>query len=284
MTTVRYASSSKQFTFRSDRPLSNDQISYHAPSVMASVPHESRGEKYSFIPTIQVIDGLREQGFMPYEVRQTKCRDVGKRDFTRHMVRMRHADLISLDQKQEVPEIILLNSHDGSSSYQVMAGYFRMVCSNGLIAGQMTDDIRVRHTGNVVDDVIEGSFTVVDTLKRIEAKKEVFKQIQLDWDERVIFANAAAMTRWGTKGAQDAPIDPAKLLVVRRAEDQDNNLYTVYNRIQENILRGGQRGRSSTGRRMTTRAVSGLTEDVKINRALWALTEKMATLKGAAIN
>ena len=284
MTTVRYDSSNKQFTFRSDRPLSNDQISYHAPSVMASVPHESRGEKYSFIPTIQVIDGLREQGFMPYEVRQTKCRDVGKRDFTRHMVRMRHADLISLDQKQEVPEIILLNSHDGSSSYQVLAGYFRMVCSNGLIAGQMTDDIRVRHTGNVVDDVIEGSFEVVDTLKRIEAKKEVFKQIQLDWDERVIFAKAAAMTRWGTKGAQDAPIDPAKLLVVRRAEDQDNDLYTVYNRIQENILRGGQRGRSSTGRRMTTRAVSGLTEDVKINRALWALTEKMATLKGATIN
>lgn len=281
MTTVRYASSSKQFTFRSDRPLSNDQISYHAPSVMASVPHQSRGDKYSFIPTIQVIDGLREQGFMPYEVRQTKCRDVGKRDFTRHMVRMRHADLISLDQKREVPEIILLNSHDGSSSYQVLAGYFRMVCSNGLIAGQMTDDIRVRHTGNVVDDVIEGSFEVVDTLKRIEGQKEFFKQIQLDWDERVIFANAAAMARWG---ADHAPIDPAKLLVVRRVEDQSNDLFTVYNRIQENLLRGGQRGRSSTGRRMTTRAVSGLTEDVKINRMLWALTEQMATLTGATIN
>ena len=85
----RYGSSSKQFTFRSDSPLSNAQIMQHAPSVMAAEAHASRGDRYAFIPTMTVLDGLRDNGFQPFEVRQTKCRDASKREFTRHMVRMR---------------------------------------------------------------------------------------------------------------------------------------------------------------------------------------------------
>jgi len=269
---IRFASSSKQSSFRSQSALSNEQIAYHAPSVMASEAHESRGERYSFIPTIQVIDGLRAEGFQPYEIRQTKVRDAGKREHTKHMVRMRHASSIVAD---EVPEIILLNSHDGSSSYQIMSGVFRFVCSNGLIAGDMFNNIRVRHTGNVVGDVIEGATRVLEDAKQIGSRIGDYKSITLDYDEQQAFARSALQLRWG----DEQPVQASRLLQPSRWQDRKDDLWTVYNRVQENMMKGGVPGRSATGRRTTTRAVGGVTENVKLNKALWTLADTMAALK-----
>ena len=39
---------------RSDYPLSDDQIRRVAPSIFAEAPHESRSERYSYIPTATV--------------------------------------------------------------------------------------------------------------------------------------------------------------------------------------------------------------------------------------
>jgi hypothetical protein len=270
---IRFASSSKQSEFRSQLPLSNAQIAYHAPSVMADAAHESRGERYSFIPTIQVIDGLRAEGFEPYEIRQTKVRDAGKREHTKHMVRMRHASQIST--KDEVPEVILLNSHDGSSSYQIMSGVFRFVCSNGLIAGDMFNNLRIRHTGNVVGDVIEGATRILEDAKQIGYRIEDYKGIQLSQDEQRAFATAALQLRWG----DDAPVTTNRLLSVHRYADMGTDLWTTFNRVQENMMKGGLPGRSSTGRRTTTRAVGGVNENVKLNKALWTLADSMAALK-----
>jgi hypothetical protein len=270
---IRFASSSKQTEFRSAYPLSNSQIAYHAPSVMAEAAHESRGERYSFIPTIQVIDGLRAEGFEPYEIRQTKVRDAGKREHTKHMVRMRHASQIST--KDEVPEVILLNSHDGSSSYQIMSGVFRFVCSNGLIAGDTFNNLRVRHTGNVVGDVIEGATRILEDAKQIGYRIEDYKGIQLSQDEQRAFATAALQLRWG----DDAPVTTNRLLSVHRYADMGTDLWTTFNRVQENMMKGGLSGRSSTGRRTTTRAVGGVNENVKLNKALWTLADSMAALK-----
>jgi len=269
---IRYATSSQQSTFRSQSALSNEQIAYYAPSVMASEAHESRGERYSFIPTIQVIDGLRAEGFQPYEIRQTKVRDAGKREHTKHMVRMRHASSIVAD---EVPEIILLNSHDGTSSYQIMSGVFRFVCSNGLIAGDMFNNIKVRHSGNVVGDVIEGATRVLEDAKQIGSRIDEYKAITLNYDEQTAFARAALQLRWG----DDQPVVPGSILRPSRWQDREDNLWTVYNRVQENMMKGGVRGRSATGRRTTTRAVGGVTENVKLNKALWTLADTMAALK-----
>lgn len=270
---IRFASSSKQSEFRSQLPLSNDLIAYHAPSVMADAAHESRGERYSFIPTIEVIDALRGEGFEPYEIRQTRVRDAGKREHTKHMVRMRHASQIST--KDEVPEIILLNSHDGSSSYQIMSGVFRFVCSNGLIAGDMFNNVRVRHSGNVVDDVIEGATRVLEDAKQIGYRIEDYKGIELGQDEQRAFATAAMQLRWG----DDAPVTANRLLAAHRREDIKGDLWTTFNRVQENMLKGGIPGHSSTGRRTRTRAVGGVNENVKLNKALWTLADSMAALK-----
>ena len=274
----RYSRGSAQNSFRSEFALSNDQIRHYAPSVLAEEAHESRGERYTFIPTIQVIDGLRAQGFQPYEVRQTRVRDQSKREHTKHLVRLRHESAIVA--KEQVGEIILLNSHDGTSAYQLLSGFFRFVCSNGLIAGDVCNDVRVRHSGNVVDNVIEGSFEVLDNLQQIEGRISEYQGIKLTTSEQILLAEEAITLRWDE---DKSPIVPAQLLRVKRSADADANLWTTFNRIQEGLTQGGLKGRTvGTGRSTRTRAVGGVTENVKLNKALWSLTEKFAQLKTAA--
>src|SRR4249919_4152180 len=109
---------------RSDLPLAEEQMRLAAPSIFAQGKHTSRSERYTYIPTIEVLRGLRKEGFEPFMVAQSKSRIEGKTEFTKHMIRMRHAGQVQA--KPEANEIILINSHDGASSYQMLAGVFRL--------------------------------------------------------------------------------------------------------------------------------------------------------------
>jgi hypothetical protein len=173
---------------RADSPLSDDQIRHVAPSIFADGKHESRSERYTYIPTIDVLRGLRNEGFQPFMVCQTRVRDEGKREYTKHMLRLRHADQIIGD---EANEIVLLNSHDGTSSYQMLAGVLRFVCQNGMVAGDSVRDIRVPHKGNIVQNVINGAFDVLDGFDLIREQKDGMRAVELNRDEQHAFARAA---------------------------------------------------------------------------------------------
>jgi hypothetical protein len=110
-------------------PLEDDQIRAVAPSIFATEPHSSRSERFTYIPTIDVLNGLRKEGFAPFMVAQTRTRIDDRRDFTKHMLRLRHPNTIA---NGEANEVILLNAHDGTSSYQMLAGMLRFVCMNGM--------------------------------------------------------------------------------------------------------------------------------------------------------
>jgi len=143
---------------RAQYPLTIDAIAKTCPSALATTQHESRSDRYQYIPTLEVIRGMEKAGFVPFSATQSRTRIEGRRDFTKHMIRFRHADMISaLRVGDSLAEIVLVNSHDGSSAYKLMAGLFRLVCSNGLIiADGMVDSVTVRHQGNIVHEVIEG--------------------------------------------------------------------------------------------------------------------------------
>lgn len=269
---IRYAGKGAT-GFRADRPLTDDEIARYAPSVMAAEAHESRSARYGYCSTKDVLDGLRSNGFQPFQVVQTRCRDEGKKEFTKHLVRLRHASAVA---GSEVPEIVMINSHDGTSSYQLMSGVFRMVCENGLISGNIDTNIRVRHSGSVVENVIEGCTRILDDVQLTMDHVEQFKAVNLNYDEQRVFANAALQLKYDD-GA--SPIKATDLLDVRRMADRGSDLWTVFNRTQEALVRGGVQGRSASGRLMSTRAVTGVTENVRLNKSLWTLAEQMAALK-----
>jgi hypothetical protein len=267
------------FVVRSDTPLVDEQMRRAAPSIFAEGKHGSRSERYTYIPTIEVLRGLRHEGFEPFMVAQSKSRIEGKTEFTKHMIRMRHAGQVNT--RPEANEIILINSHDGASSYQMLAGVFRYVCCNGLVVGTVANDIRIPHKGRIQDEVIEGAFRVLEDFEAVDASTDAMKTLTLQPQEERAFATAALALRYGerTEGQPPAPVSAEQLIEARRPEDLDHSLWTTFQRVQENALRGGQAGRSALGRRLHTRPVASIDRSVSLNRALWVLAEEMRKLK-----
>ena len=270
----RFASRSP--VLRSDSPLSDDQIHRVAPSIFADAPHESRSQRYAYIPTATVLTELRKEGFQPFMVTQTRTRHEDRRDYTKHMIRLRHASQINA--RGEANEIILLNSHDGTSSYQMLAGMFRFVCSNGLVCGDTVADVRVPHKGDVAGQVIEGAYQVLHGFDRALESRESMQAITLDEGEAEVFARAALSLKYDDPD-KPAPITESQILMPRRFDDRRPDLWMTFNRVQENLTKGGLSGRSANGRRQQTRPVQGIDSDVRLNRALWLLADGLRQLK-----
>ena len=261
---------------RSDYPLSDDQIRRVAPSIFAEAPHESRSQRYAYIPTATVLTELRKEGFQPFMVTQTRTRHEDRRDFSKHMIRLRHASQINA--RGEANEIILLNSHDGTSSYQMLAGMFRFVCSNGLVCGDTVADVRVPHKGDVAGQVIEGAYQVLHGFDRALESRESMQAITLDEGEAEVFARAALSLKYDDPD-KPAPITESQILMPRRFDDRRPDLWMTFNRVQENLTKGGLHGRSANGRRQQTRPVQGIDSDIRLNRALWLLADGLRQLK-----
>jgi hypothetical protein len=199
------------------------------------------------------------------------------------MIRLRHA--WQAQTRAEANEIILINSHDGASSYQMLAGMFRFVCCNGLIVGNVIDDIRIPHKGNVEHEVIDGAFRVLDEFEVVKAAADDMKAVPLAHSEELAFSTAALALRFGEQvvqqdgGHHPTPVTAEQLIAARRPEDLGHDLWTTFQRVQENVIRGGLPGRSAQGRRQRTRPVESIDRGVSLNRALWVLADEMRRLK-----
>ena len=257
-----------------DGPLQADAIRAFAPSIYAEAPHSSRSARYTYIPTCDVLTGLAKEGFEPFMVAKCRSRDAERQNFTKHLIRLRHASQVAA--LAETPEIILVNSHDGTSSYQMLGGCFRFACANGLIVGDEIADIRVPHKGDITGNVIEGAFRVLDGFAAVKDGISGMKALELSHDQQLAFGRAALELRYDE---DRAPIQPHQVIDTRRADDAGNDLWRVFNRVQENTIRGGQTCYSSERRRqVTTRGITGIDQSVKLNRALWVLAEEMRKL------
>lgn len=260
--------------------LSNDQLMATCPSIFAQTPwggdatHKGMSAKYDFIPTIQVIDKMRDEGLLPVKAMQAKTRIEGKGDFTRHIIRFRSSRL-SWNVGDSLPEIVLVNSHDGSSSYQLSAGIFRLVCSNGMIV-QSHDfgSYSTRHQGNVIDGVLDATYKIMDDVPMLEDRVHSYQALTLTQDQQKAYCERAIGLRWDKDEKGQYPCDPTQLLRTRRSADNGDSLWLSYQRVQENLIKGGIRPLSHHGRR--TRKVISPLSDYKLNRDLWALTEEIA--------
>src|SRR5579864_73413 len=124
----------QSFINKDQTPLTLEEIGQRAPSALATRPFDAMSAKYGFVPTSGVIEAMIVAGFQPFSAVQSRTRVPGKGDFTKHMLRFRHEDVSqSLAVGEVVPEVVLINSHYGSSAYKLIAGLYRLICSNGLM-------------------------------------------------------------------------------------------------------------------------------------------------------
>lgn len=285
---LTYASNRAYGFTRSDRysvkregltELTNDEIRAKAPSVFADGAWNTMSARYKFIPTIEVVDWLRGEGFIPVRALQGRTRIEGKGDFTKHMIRFRRQSDLALtvdNVGQEFPEITLVNSHDGTSSYQLYPSIFRAVCLNGLIVhSKDLEGISVRHKGGdgFHSEIIDASYRILEQSTDSLGKIDEFKQIELTPPQRNAFALAALELQ------SNESLQPRHILSERRTADAAPTLWNTMNVVQENMIKGGVRTvNQETRRRSTTKGINSVTGDVTTNRALWRLTEEMSRL------
>jgi hypothetical protein len=265
--------------------LSDEQLHKLAPSIFAEAPHASRSDRYSHIPTSHVIDSLRREGFQPVRVQTSRVRRDDRRGFEKHMIRFRQLD-VAVAVDDVVPEIALVNAHDGSAAYSLSAGLFRLVCANGLVVVEKDfGAVTIRHQGiESVREVIDESRRVLDqAIAGISVAKR-WRQIELSPDEQTTLATTAHQARFAdATGRVTTPITPRQLLLARRPEDDASDLWTTYNRIQENVMKGGIGGvrtmPNGRPRRVTTRAVGSIDQTLTLNRDLWAMALQLEAAK-----
>ena len=123
---------------------SDEELRRCAPSIFATQPIDTVSDRYSFLPTSSVLEGMRENGWLPVRAEQQSVRTEARRGFQKHLIRFARSEHSgSWEKKQVWPEVVLLNSHDGSGAYQLHCGLFRLACSNGMVVAdaQVSTDL-----------------------------------------------------------------------------------------------------------------------------------------------
>ena len=276
----------RSFTPKNQTPLTIEEIAQRAPSALATKPYDAMSAKYTYVPTLGVLEAMIAAGFQPFSATQSRTRIVGKGDFTKHMLRFRHSDIGVLAVGDVIPEVVLINSHDGTSAYKLIAGLYRLVCSNGMMVSDgEIDAINITHKGAIVGEVIEGSRKLIAETQKSLGMVQGWTQLQLTDGEQHAFAESAHILRFAdADGKVTTPITADQLLTPRRREDVGGDLWRTFNRVQENVIAGGLSAvqRDANGRRVrrvSTRRINGIDQDVRLNLALWELASKLAALK-----
>src|ERR1051326_3292 len=274
-----FAQNDAPLSIHSRAELPDDQLRALAPSVFAEQPISGVSSRYSFVPTAQLVSRLREAGWAPVSAVEQRIKLEERRGFQKHLIRFQRRDVVPV-QGEYTPELCLTNSHDRSSAYQLHAGLYRFICANGMFVadGSAFEKVSIRHAGFTPDEVIDASFRILDQVPAITASVELFRARQLTGPESRAFATAALRIRY--QDVQKAPVGPEKLLEARRYEDAGDDLWHVLNRCQENLLRGGlkdeTRCRADGKRFARTRAITGLDRNVRLNKELWSLAQRVA--------
>jgi hypothetical protein len=246
--------------------LNRVQLEKMTPAAYATAPHEKLTERYAFVPTSAVIETMRRAGFNVVQAAQSRSRKQPA--FARHALRFRRVRS-EVYVGEVVPEILILNSHDGTSAYHVRIALFRAICSNGMIVSDTAFPCwRVPHRGGAAAEVLEAALRLAQQFGEVGAVVERMRRIFLTEARRLSFASDALSIRYPNEPVGQA-VSPTELLKARRPEDVGADLWRTFNVVQESLLQGGAPRLTATKRRVRMRGVRAIREDVRINSALW---------------
>jgi hypothetical protein len=249
---------------------SEQTLKFNAPAALSLTRHPLRtSRRYTLIPTADAVRCLEQEGFELMSARQTRARSSEGAITGRHMLCFRLPGDIGRSHEVDdlIPQVVLVNSHDGTSAYWLRAGIYRLACKNGLLV-PMGDFglIHVPHRGPVIELVTSGALAIARSFARVYEIIDRMKSWQLTAKERLGFADLALRERWPDVAP---PVPAERLLEPRRIQDTDGSLWVTYNMIQEHVIAGGLRGRNVNGRAMSTRAVREIRRNVDLNTRLW---------------
>jgi len=263
------------------RPLTNIELKEIAPSLFQEQPYHETSEKYHFIKTIDVVEELRSRSWFPIGVSEASVRNLDKEGFQQHYVRFQSfTDLIN--PSSNVVELLLFNSHDRSKSFTISAGIYRYICSNGLvIADSVFDSYKIKHLGKRENDLDNAVKRISEVKPKLLNKISKFESIQLNKNEKEAFMQSALPLRFDSHLKLDNPND--LLSPLRESDIGKDDIYTTLNLLQEHLLSSKITGyNKNTKRKFTSREVKSISKDIEINKGLWEIAERIASIKDSS--
>lgn len=240
-----------------------------APFAQDGVWHK-RSDRYQPVNTKEIATAFEQHGLRVMEMQTWVRRNPRRTAFSQHTLRFGFTNGKTLKQVGDViPQILMRNSHDGGERFELWGGAYRLACLNGLIVSdtEFVAPVRVRHSSRVVLDALMALDVFVEQFKSIHQHIDAMRVLKLDDTQQRVFAARALELRSEAKGV----IQPVALLQERRAADKGNDLWRVFNRVQENLLRGGVAGKTAANHETKTREVQNITKQITLNANLWSL-------------
>jgi hypothetical protein len=260
-----------------------EELEQMAPAVFATEPTKGVTGRYSFISTEEIVQKILDLGWELHSAKQN-----GPNPFSRHHVRFVNPKLgfMDLNKDRVKPQIILDNSHNRSASAQIHMGLFRLVCTNGLVVAMpgMYNAVKFRHMGVDKEELRKLLEVAAEQYKKVGDHIADMQLVDMDQPQREEFAIKAVARREphmfinadGTVNVDKVTgsTNPLEIISPIRGEDEATNLWTVFNVIQERMIKGGYHRTTGSGRNSTTRGITNATRSVEFNKELWGIAEE----------
>ena len=241
---------------------------------------------YGFVNTQSIVERFERQGWMLSDAKQVKAKNVDRQGYQRHMLKFRNENFLRIpglpEYHESIPELIVENSHDGTSALKIFFGVFRIACLNGLISGSNIHSMRVTHSQNTIKNLDQSIDGMTAGIPDLIEKVSHYSNIELTDEKRVEFAREAAALRLDYNSGLIHDTNLYAMLSPRRHSDVKNDAFSVFNVIQEKVIRGGiiyKKMNEENGflEKKTTRAVNSVNQSIKLNRGLWNILENVAS-------
>ena len=243
-----------------------EQLQLEVPAIFATKPSPKMTSKYDFVPTIEIIEKFEQNGWYIASASQ-----IGNNPYSIHQVKIRNREFGQVGDS--IVEAIIKNSHNGLSTLSISAGLHRLVCSNGLtVPTSIASAISVKHMKLDMPEIQNLTEQFSETLPKIGESLKKMSETEMSDENIVDFANKAKLLRW-TNGSIPLTLSIEELVSPVRAEDKDQTVWNVFNRVQEKFVRGGISYTTARGRNMTLRELKNISSLHNINTKLWELAE-----------
>jgi len=245
-----------------------EQLKSTAPSIFSTSASPKMSDKYVFVPTEDILENFQREGWEIASAKQT-----GRGMYGVHEIRLRNGELPKVGDT--LVEAIIRNSHNGMTTLGVSAGLHRLVCSNGLtVPTALAESFNVRHQRFDLDDVKRLTESFAGKLPKIEGSVNRMMEREMTTDEKIDFVRKSAEIRF-SKEKVLSDMEIVGLLTPNRMEDEGNDLWKIFNVVQEKFVRGGMEYSSPKGRRTKLRGLQNIMAVNQVNTKLWELAEEM---------
>lgn len=240
--------------------ISLDSLRQRVPAIFTKTPSPKVSDRYSFADSEYYLQKFIDADWFIHSARQ-----VSKSEYAPHQVILRNKDIATVGDL--LPQLIFTNSHNGIKKMTMDTGIYRLVCSNGLVVPtSITQSLSIKHIdlGDSTTDTIVNSFyekipIIMNNIDRMRNKI-------LTNDEIDNFTYNALQIRF----INAVGININDVVKPLRLEDNADDLWTVFNVVQEKLIRGGIQLPS----KRHSRPINNFVNDNDINTKLWQLAEQ----------